>query len=305
MKCHVAEANLWPHLGSVALPCMGQGPAPRLAFMKKDRWIGYPLAASILEDLDDLVDQYDPVRPSCRLIVGPADNGKTRILRHLVERHPATHMSNGSAANIPVLFIPSPNRPKEELLLATILTKLGTPVPASDNLRRLQSRLDLILPQVGLKVLLIDEFHSSIQGSKKQTHDFLQAVKKLSNDYRISIVGAGLLSAHNAIATDDQLDTRFERLWLPRWQSDTAFKGFLKSMEKVLPLECPSNLEKNGLPEVIHTLSEGRIGQVIKLLRKAAAHSIRNGKEKIDMEAIEKCGFKTLEIQRKIPPGVV
>ncbi len=294
----------WPHLHPLAATVMGKGTAARLQFLKSDRWIGYLGAENILADLQELVDLPDLTRPPCRLIVGPADNGKTHILRRFEKKNPRTPLPDGSGTHVPVLFLSSPNKPNVDLLYAEILRRVGTPVPPSDNTRRLMSRLQVILPRVDLRVLLIDEFHSSIQGSKKATHEYLQAIKALSNDFNLSIIGAGTISADAAIRTDDQLNTRFERHWLPRWREDGEFRSFLASMEQVLPLEHPSNLSLGTLPSKLLAMADGRIGQVIKLLKKASAHAIKTRAERIDLEIIRSCGFKTIASQGDIPEGV-
>jgi hypothetical protein len=94
-----------------------------------------------------------------------------------------------------------------------------------------------------------------------------------------------------AIRSDDQLENRFEPLTLPRWELNKEFVSLLITLESLLPLRKPSQLNDATLASKILSISEGIIGEVTKIISLSAIMAIETGKESIDIKLIEKINY--------------
>ncbi|MFP3733105.1 TniB family NTP-binding protein, partial [Bacillus sp. SIMBA_006] len=80
---------------------------------------------------------------------------------------------------------------------------------------------------------------------------FLNVLKYLSNELKISIICVGIRDAFNVIQSDSQLANRFETMILERWKNNQSFLQLLINYEALLPLENPSYLTENSIASKI------------------------------------------------------
>jgi len=266
--------------------------------VRSPRWIGYPTAKRILDQLEDLLTYPRTHRMPGLLQVGETNNGKTMIINRFRQLHPAQDNPECEAITLPVLIVQAPPTPSEGRLYDSIMEKVACPFRHNDSPARKQFQVVTVLRQVGLRLLIIDEIHHVLAGSLLQQHNFLNTIKHLSNELQIPIVGVGTREAFNAIQTDPQLANRFEPVFLPRWtigdrlkQETDPYLQLLASFECMLPLNRPSNLTRPALALKILSLSEGLIGEVSAILTKAAVRAIASGKERIDLRLLEEIQF--------------
>jgi hypothetical protein len=276
----------------------------RITFMRKKRWIPYPRAKEALEDLQSIYDGDPAIRPPCRLLLGATNNGKTEILLQFEKTHPRTERADGEGMLIPALYVISPGQPDEKRLYENILWKLGVPVNKTDSVGRRHDQLLRVADEVGLRLLMIDEIHSMLSGSRTQQKVFLNILKLLSGELQIPIVCAGTAVAFHAMNSEPEVGNRFEPVAIPRWEFDEAFLSLLASFEKVLPLRQPSNLPEESLAVKIFDKTEGRIGEVAKLLREAAKVAIRSRTERIDARALDAARFDPPQQRKELPHGI-
>jgi hypothetical protein len=154
-----------------------------------------------------------------------------------------------------------------------------------------RTRTVQVLKDIGLKVLCIDELHNSLAGSTLKRQQFLNALKYLGNELRISIIACGTEDLLRATSTDPQIQNRFQPIFLPKWKLDKGFRQLLRTFESIIPLKEESNLHSGLLSKKIYAFSEGSIGELSMLLNKAATFALKNGEEKITPETISNCGF--------------
>ncbi|MBI3130328.1 MAG: TniB family NTP-binding protein [Acidobacteria bacterium] len=281
----------YSHLGGLAQPLMAQDDETRIQFVQEDRWIPYPTALRVLDRVKELVESPYVARPECMLLVAPANHGKTRVLKRVAMMHPSVERSDGCGSTIPVAYVVAPPTPHEARFLANILRAINAPFRETYSIRQMESTLEKVVQTIGLKVLCVDEVHHSIAGGSKNHHQFLNVLKNLTNTLGVSIVGAGVPKAQNAILIDEQMIDRFEPWELPLWEPNEQFQGFLAGLESVLPLKHPSGLVEPELAGLIHNLCSGRTGRVTKLMRRATIHAIRTKRERIDAKVIGGCGY--------------
>jgi hypothetical protein len=223
------------------------------------------------------------------LIVGDTNNGKTMVLKRFKEQYPDDDNPSGDSKIIPVIVVQAPATADEGRFYSLILTKLDAPFRDKDKPGNKYLQVLSICERVGLRILIIDEIHDIIAGSKANQRIFRSAIKQLGNDLRIPIVGAGTMEAFNAIQSDPQLSNRFEPFELPRWEitdkppwTKDPYLRLLASFERMLPLRNPSNLTDKTMALTLLSMSEGLIGELSAVLTIAAEHAVRNKREIID-----------------------
>ena len=144
------------------------------------------------------------------------------------------------------------------------------------------------LKAINLKMLIIDEIQHLISGSTNKHRDCMNALKFLSNDLQISLIAGGIKTAHYVMANlDQQLENRFKPAVLVPWVFGPELAQLLMSIQQLLPLRKPSNLEDPKVVQLVAELCDGKIGEIWTLLSVAAFRAIDTSKEFIDLELLK------------------
>ncbi|HRX73801.1 MAG: TniB family NTP-binding protein [Rhodoblastus sp.] len=121
---------------------------------------------------------------------------------------------------------------------------------------------------------------------------FLRRIGRL---YDISPVLIGEVSVHDYINSTTEMSSRIETVPVPRWQYDEAYLSLLDTLEAAVPLAHPSELSSERFARRIFAMSEGLIGETVKVIADAAIVAIGTGKERISL--------KTLQSLDHLPPS--
>ncbi|WP_319542715.1 TniB family NTP-binding protein [uncultured Pseudodesulfovibrio sp.] len=291
----------YPHLTTRTSHKLSLPDDERIVQIRTVRWIGYPQANKGLEKLEDLLSYPEIHRMPNLLIVGDTNNGKTMLVKQFCTEHPPDDNIEGEAAIVPVLYVQAPPIPDEGRFYSAILDRLHAPCRPTERVGTKQFQVMSILNQVGTRMLIIDEIHQILAGHLNKQRSFLNVIKCLGNELKISVVGVGTRDALRAIQTDEQLANRFERFQLSRWGLNKDFLRLLISFERLLPLYLPSNLHEKRLAEQIFLMSEGYIGEVARLLISAAVTAVRNGDEKIGSRILKELDWCPPSDRRQMP----
>jgi hypothetical protein len=270
------------HLTNEAAQALRGSLSDKIEYAQRERWIGYPRAQKILKTLDDLFVHPKTQRMPNLLIVADTNNGKSTIINQFARRYPRVNAPESDRTSIPVLIIQATASVDEGRLYAEILRAINPPFKTPGRLDQRHHMALKMMDLVGTKILVIDEFQNALASRITQRTQFLNAIKNLGNDLRIPIVAAGTSLAFNALQSDAQLSNRFEPAILPKWKADAEFGRLLASFERFLPLPEESKLSVGSLAIKIHSMTEGTIGEVSKLLTRAATLAIEKEKPKID-----------------------
>lgn len=281
----------YPHLSEKAARLLDLDDELRIEKIRARRWIPYPAANDILNDLEDLLAYPPTHRMPNLLIIGNTNNGKTMLIEHFRKKHPAKDDYMENTVSIPVVAIQAPPTPDESRLYSAILTQLFAPFRQNDRVDKKAAQAIHLLKSVDTKLLIIDEIHSILAGSVAKQRAFLNALRHLGNDLRIPIIAVGTQEAHRAIRTDAQLANRFTPVELPLWELDQAYLRLLSSFEVMLPLKHPSGLAQPAMAQKIKELSEGLLGEISTILVNASVEAVRNGSEIITLELLSKIRF--------------
>jgi Cdc6-like AAA superfamily ATPase len=261
----------------------------RISNTQKKVWITHPRAQMILEEFEYLFHHEREERMPNLVVVGDTNNGKTTILNKFMEMHPSYV---DVPSNIyPIIKIQAPISPSEKALYEKILDALKVPYGISASAARKEAQVIEILTDIQTKILIVDELQDIFHGTKPQKNKFLTALKHLGNTLQISIIAAGVPSVQRVLASDPQLANRFTTMKIPRWKYDKDFLRLLISLERTLPLKEASSLHHNEIASRIYDLSEGLIGEVSSLLKKATIFAIKSNREKIDISVLNSIHF--------------
>lgn len=291
------------HLLQKAAAYLDRPDVERIAYIRSPRWIGYPQAQEILEQLENLLTHPKSHRMPNLLIVGDTNNGKTMLVKRFCDRHKPEDNPDGEAAVVPVLYVQAPPVPDESRFYNAILELLFAPYKSGDRADRKQFQAIKLLRTVGLKMLVIDEIHHILAGTMAKQKAFLNVIKYLGNELEVPIVGVGTRDAFRAIQTDLQLSNRFDHALLPRWANDEEFLRLLATFERAIPLRLLSNLVDGALADKIYSMSEGYIGEISRLLVAAAVEAIETRQEHIDKKILDRIGWTAPSERRKEPRG--
>ncbi len=286
----------------------------RIAYISEDRWIHYPQAEEIIQTLESIKTyEKNKTRVTSILLVGSSNNGKTSLLEEFVRRNPSydyysensdkftkEFFDNYSAIGIPALSILAPNEPNESRLYSNILNKIFAPFNERDSVARKQYLVEYYLDLLNVDMLIIDEIHNILSGSIAKQKQVLNAIKNLSNHLKIPIVLSGTKDALRAVSTDTQISSRFRPIYLKKWKMDKEFVSLLATFLKTLPLKKESIILTVNTSMEILEISDGNIGDIIGLLKKAAIYAIKSESERITLKEIKECGYISMSNVNKI-----
>ncbi len=272
----------------------------RITMVKESKWISYTIAVEILKELSDLKRYPKSSRMPNILLVGDSNNGKTALIEKFVSLNPSTLDEQTAEISSPVLMIQAPPEPDERRFYNAILEKLLAPYKTTEKLDARQFRVKNLLQKLEIKVLIIDEIHHILAGVPTKQRKFLNVLKYLSSELKISLVCAGTTEAFNAIQSDPQLANRFQPRILKRWKFDLEYKRLLLSFETKLPLKEASQLIEEGISKKILAMSEGLIGEIAKVLELSSIYAIEQGIEKITHQVLDHINYVSPSDRKKM-----
>lgn len=269
--------------------------AERLALLRTERWwIAHDRAEAALARLEALLrDGPGQVRPPNLLLAGPTNNGKSWIVERFVRAHEAPGGEDAECR--PVVAMQMPTEPTVVRFYAALLTRLGAPVArAGPGARKheLEQLALQVLRGVGARVLVIDELHNILGGTRTARGEFLNLLRWLGNELRIPMAGVGTRDAWLAIRTDPQLENRFEPFALPAWQAGPEAARLLQGFATLLPLRRPSDLRGAELVRGVVSRTGGTIGEVGAFLRSAAEVAIVGGEECVTPDVLARAAYR-------------
>jgi type II secretory pathway predicted ATPase ExeA len=187
-----------------------------------------------------------------------------------------------------------PAGPDEPRFFGAILDELGFPHMLSDRVSKRQEAAVRMLRETSVRVLIIDEVHNLLSGTRIQQRRLLNLLRWLGNELQIPLVAVGTADASLAVQSDDQLANRFEPVGLPPWRNGDEYAQLLSTLEAVLPLRLPSQLAAPALAGKILSAAEGILDEIISIVTRAAVRAVTLGAEVITAKLIDEsgCGAK-------------
>lgn len=273
------------HLVPSVRPMAIESARERTLQLYRDRWVTYDVAEQALTQMLRMMELPPSARPACALLVGSTNNGKSSLLHRLVMARPRTQGDRGLVA--PIIFVEMPSSPTLERFYRGLLSSLDAPSPSAWIRTGALETLCLdLLREVGVRLLVIDEFHNLLAGRRGAQLEFLNLLRFLTNRLRLSMVLSGTEQAAHAIRADPQLENRFKPIVLHRWEPSDESARLIHGLVSSFPLQRPSPLGEAMVTYILRR-AEGILGEVVDLLRSAADVAIRSGEECINRKTLE------------------
>ncbi|HLX53298.1 MAG TPA: TniB family NTP-binding protein [Aquella sp.] len=279
------------HLSPNAIEALKLSNQDRITYIRKERWLGYPTAKTVMNQLEDLFKYPKRSRMPNLLIIGDTNNGKTTIAKHFHSKFPAFLESPEKSVVCPILYIQAPPVADESRFYASIIQRYAAPYRTSDRVEKKMNQALTLMQNTQVKMLIIDEFHHILAGNSNKHRAMLNVIKYIGNELMIPVVGIGTKDAFVAIQSDPQLSNRFDHAYLPRWKYNKEFCSLLLSLEHILPLKNKSNLTEDDKARKILALTEGAFGEIYRLLTELAVYGVVSGEEKISLDHIDKINW--------------
>lgn len=274
----------------------------RILHIEKDNWIGYSHAKEALTKLTNLCVHPKRQRMPNLLLIGPTNNGKSMIIEKFCRNYPPikrieiiqiSYFKNEEKEileEVPVLSIQMPTVPDMKQFYSSLTEKIklaGGKSPRLFYASPLESNIVNIFYEYKVKMLIIDEIHNLLAGRNDKQHIFLNVLRYIGNAAKIPIVCVGTKDAYLAIRSDPQLENRFEPFVLSTWKAGNEYNSLLASIVSILPLKKPSNLNNPRISQYILEKSDGILGEIFTLIRRAAILAIETGSETIDEKTLK------------------
>lgn len=271
----------------------------RIDAILKDKWVNYPKSKQVMDALEMLLKFPKNHRMQNLLIMGESNNGKTTIARRFLNQHKPyietlidedTNKPYESVVR-PVIMIQCPHIPHEKSFYYNVLDQLNLPYRKNTRAEFLKQTIINAFKDMKVKIMIMDEIHHVLSGSASKQREFLNLMKYISNEAQVSIVALGTSEASFALKAERQLDTRFDKMIIPKWQYDENFLKLLLTIEKIISLNNLSNLTGQEISKLLFQMSNGIIGEVFKIVRLASIKAIESGEEYISVKGLKELNY--------------
>ena len=275
------------HLHDTIRDIAQQSAEDRIAHLRKDRWVDYPIAERALARLEILLETPRRTRMPCLLIYAESGMGKTMIAEKFLRAHRPVYVAERGIERIDVLAVQMPPSPSQNRFYGEILTALEAPYRPSDRLFAVETVALSLLRDLKPRIIIVDEVHHLLAGSPREQRASLNLLKFLANKLQCAIVALGTMEARAAMQTDAQMNSRFKPVELPRWRDGDVFRASLKTFEQLLPLREPSRFANQQFAREILRRGGGITGNITELLVQAAELALRTDRESVTLEMLE------------------
>lgn len=248
--------------------------------------VRYPLLKKIHNSMEECIlsPQYSDL-PECISIYGPPRSGKTTIIKKFMEKYPDKVGDEGQVKQIVYCEVPCPATISS--LPTALLYALGDPFyNKSQNIATKTLRLEKLLIDCKVKMIILDEVQHLIDGNKKSLlYNSSDWFKNLITQTRIPVVFSGLEYSTLIFESNVQLGARVLNRYSikPFKYNDNDFKGILFFLDKELPLKEASNLANTDTWKYIYEATEGYLGYLKILLKESVRIAIDNNYDYITM----------------------
>ena len=272
----------------------------RVAFIRSPRWIGYEKAVAAHRALDELLARPPTLRPPGLLLLGPYANGKTMI----AERFAITHFKEVQRAREAAKGLGGADARRGRAGLvhfhAAILHALRAPTSKTRDLVAKGEQIDLLFAQLMPRILIFDEFHNALRGRNRDVEAIFACCRRLGREHDVSPVLVGEVAVYDHVVATEEMSSRFALAAVPRWRYGDEFLS-LSTVSTALPLNRASDLSEEAMARRLFAMSEGLIGELVRIVSEAAILAIRGGEEKITARLIEALGHVPLSRRRGAP----
>ncbi len=249
----------------------------------------YPRWENLLAEIDHCrIHSKVSAEPLCMFIGGATGEGKTTLQRCYGE----TVAYTVQGEEIPVLLVRAPARGTEKKLVTAMLRSIGDPGANFGSVDVQTARLNNLMDDFKVEIVLVDEFQQFVdRDNSRVLQNQCDWVKDLIDISRRAFIFCGMPWAVNILERPEnqQLGRRIpirRQLEPFGWKTEeerTSFRAFLKILESQLPLPERSRLASPSMAFRIFCATNGRVGKIMRLVRRAAELAVLEDMPSIDL----------------------
>ncbi|MEZ8303611.1 TniB family NTP-binding protein [Vibrio splendidus] len=252
----------------------------------KRAFVSTPSVTKILGYMDRCRELSDfESEPTCMMVFGASGVGKTTIIKKYLSQNKRDSEARGDV--VPVLHIELPDNAKPVDAARELLLEMRDPLALYEtDLARLTKRLTDLIPVIGVKLLIIDEFqHLVEERSNRVLTQVANWIKMILNKTKCPIVLFGMPYSKVVLKANSQLHGRFSIQFELRpfsyQNGEGVFKTFLEHLDKALPFEKEVGLVEQGLQKKLYAFSQGNMRSLRNLIYQASVEAIDKQHETI------------------------
>lgn len=247
----------------------------------KRAFVSTPTVKKILCYMDRCRDLSDlNSEPTCMMVYGASGVGKTTVIKKYLNQNRRDSEAGGDI--IPVLHIELPDNAKPVDAARELLVEMGDPLALYEtDLARLTKKLIDLIPVVGVRLIIIDEFqHLVEERSNRVLTRVGNWLKMILNKTNCPIVLFGMPYSKVVLQANSQLHGRFSIQFEMRPFSyqggEGLFKKFLEHLDKALPFAETAGLAEKNLQKKLYAFSQGNMRSLRNLIYEASVEAIDN-----------------------------
>jgi hypothetical protein len=264
-------------------------PVPSELALFQDPWVPFPEGMAVMKEMKSLMERPDEGRPKNLALLADPSFGKSHLLDHFADCFPDIIEP---APRIQVLSIELPPEADSAKLLREMLHKLSVSFSFRTPPDELLRKVIIHLHSLSVALIIFDEFHNALSGRRDRALGIVQTLRAISNRGQRPIVVAGTKKVEEVLRYDEQLNERFLKWHLPRWDDVAYVKKLLSTFEYSFDAQSTGKLGTDEIAKKVISLSGGRPGAIANLLRDSRKEALRTNGGEINDTVLDECAKK-------------
>lgn len=208
------------------------------------------------------------LNPLGSIIYARSGMGKTTLAKAYHSEYPRYEEEDRTCT--PIIRIEGHQKHTEKSILRVILRRLDIPYSSRTTTSELQEEIIDILPELGVELILFDEFQECLPQNNKDFPSIIRTIKTITNDTDVPFVLFGTEELDHFLSDpDDQIFRRFiphriQPFSLATQEQLESFQIYLNTLETALPMAC--NLGDENMLLRLFCATRGIPGLIANLL---------------------------------------
>lgn len=261
----------------------------RVEFILRSRFVEHEAASRAEDLLSRTFSQPRSARMSNLLLVGASGSGKTSVINKFNRTYSSEHNKSG-ALTYEVVIVQMPYHPCPREFGESVYSAMGISSYWFDRyrpIRRIISYLKSALGKSKTRMIVIEDIQSLQSGNAREKLMFVQMLRVLATELRSCLAFTGTPQARSVLQIDEQLGARTKVVELRPWKSGRDLMEFTDAFVGAMPLRRRSSLDDPRIGALLAERSGGRTDYICDAIRAAAVAAIRNGREMVDLAALD------------------
>lgn len=267
------------------------------------------VATEIFTQLDHMRNRAKILtEPMSLMLIGKTGVGKTTLLKTYLERNPKFTVENSIVR--PAVYVSLPVKTTIRGAATALLQAMEVPGAEKGTLGDRTHLIEAQLKAQKVEIVLVDETQHVVEASgAKNLPKVGDFFKDLSKKAKVPFVLTGMPETKAIFEGNDQLKRICRLADIGPFSSETdekflMFRRFLLAVDKQLPFEKSARLGDGDPARLIFAATEGKICNVMSLIREAAILAIEDGCETVDFDHLQQAFDSQLDsiVEIKVNP---